>query len=255
MTGVTTSGIAVNAADPRTTAVSPTAVHTTAQPGRQAKTSALRRTSQVVLVGGTVLAVAAAFGPAWLVRIGVGVAVAAAILACVFAWREMSSARRQHAKDTLRASQQHGHALREERTRNGEVVDTLTRRMTEAGKVISGQQVVIGTLRTEVSGLRGDQVHLKSEIAQRDTVIGSLRDTVRSRDAELAALRDAEWGGEEASISHMPRRVLAEHESTWTEVPGADELWTDGSHPTVVDLQMLDTAMVLPNYEVDRRVG
>ena len=38
-------------------------------------------------------------------------------------------------------------------------------------------------------------------------------------------------------------------------MPTADELWADGSHPTVVDLKMIDTAMVLPNYEADRRVG
>ena len=36
----------------------------------------------------------AAFGPAWVVRIGVAIAVVAAVLACAFAWRELFSARR-----------------------------------------------------------------------------------------------------------------------------------------------------------------
>ena len=64
-------------------------------------------------------------------------------------------------------------------------------------------------------------------------MISSLRETVRAREAELITLRDET----ESDVHHMPRRVLAEHESVWDEIPGADELWTDGSHPTVVDLR------------------
>ena len=82
-------------------------------------------------------------------------------------------------------------------------------------------------------------------------MISSLRETVRAREAELITLRDET----ESDVHHMPRRVLAEHESVWDEIPGADELWTDGSHPTVVDLRMIDMAMVLPNYEVDRKLA
>ncbi|HEY5820929.1 MAG TPA: hypothetical protein VIT20_03060 [Propionibacteriaceae bacterium] len=226
-----------------------------ATPHRQAKTSPLRRTSEIVLVAGTVIAVAAAFGPTWLVRVGVVVAVAAAVVACVFAWRELFFVRRKHAKDMLEASQQHGKVLHEERTRTGAVVDTLTKRVKDAGVVIDGQRVVIATLRTEISGLNGDRAYLRSEIEHRETVITSLRETVRSREAELIALHDEGGQGGEASVHHMPRRVLAEHESAWEDVPNADELWSDGSHPTVVDMKLIDTAMVLPNYEVDRLVG
>lgn len=247
---MTTSSIAGPAAGPRATGA----------PARQATASRLRRTSQVVLVLGTVLAVGAAFGPAWLARVGVGVAVAAAVVACLFAWREVFGARRQHAQEVLRASQRHGQALREERTRNAGVVDILTRRAGEAGLVIEGQRTVIVTLRAEVAGLHAEQEGLLTQLAQRDTTITSLRRTVGARQAELAALRDAvaaadSDAGSGAAVRHMPRRALAEHESTWSEVPGADEVWRDGSHPSVVDLRMLDTAMVLPNYEADRRVG
>lgn len=198
------------------------------------------------------LAVAAAFGPSWLARIGVGIAVTAAVLACVFAWRELFQARRGHARELLSASQQHGRSLCEERTRNGEVVDTLVRRVAEAGTVVEGQRVVIATLQSEISGLHGEQVNLKNEIAERDTVIGSLRDTVQSRETELRALREE---GEETSVRHLPRRVLGAQESAESEVPVDKELWGDSSASSVVDLKMLDTAMVLPNYEVDRRVG
>ena len=83
-------------------------------------------------------------------------------------------------------------------------------------------------------------------MTHRETVITALRETVRAREAELISLRDED----DCEVHHMPRRVLAEHESAWDEIPGVDELWTDGSHPTVVDLKMIETAMVLPNYEV-----
>jgi len=249
---VSTSESAAPAARPPATAV-----------GRKAQPSNLRRASGIVLVAGTVLAVGAAFGPTWLVRIGVGVAVAAAVIACALAWKEIFTGRRQHALQTLEASQRHGATLREERTRNGAVVDTLTRRVSDAGAVITGQQAVIVDLRTEVAGLRTEHedlqtqhAGLQTQLVERDTMITSMRRTVGTQQAELAALRPAEADGETgADVRHMPRRVLAEHESTWGEVPDADELWRDGSHPTVVDLRVVDTAMVLPNYEVDRRVG
>ena len=38
-------------------------------------------------------------------------------------------------------------------------------------------------------------------------------------------------------------------------MPEPDDLWTDGTHPTVVDLKMIEMAMVLPNYEADRQLA
>lgn len=240
---------------------------------RRAETSRLRRATQLVLVSGTVLAVAAAFGPLWLVRVGVVVAVAAGVLACALAWRELFWERRQHARAVLRASREHRAAMTEERTRNAIVVDTLTERVQSAGMVIAGQRVSIGQLRSEVSSLHGERTRLLGEVQQRDGVIIALRTTVQAREAELDALLHA---ADDAEVHHMPRRVLTEHESSWGDLPAAGELWSDGSHPAVVDLKTVDprtlddaqapgargldartvaTAMVLPNYEDDRQVG
>lgn len=218
---------------------------------RQAKPTTLRRASEIVLVSGTVLAVIAAFGPGWSVRVGIGVSVAAAVLACAFAWRELSSARRGHAKAMLSALQEHGRQLTEERTRNAAVVDTLSGRIADARTVIEKLRVMVAELKMQVSGLRGDTVYLAGEVGHRENVISALRDTVRAREAELISLRDED----DCDVHHMPRRVLAEHESKWDDIPGVDELWGDGSHPTVFDLKMIDTAMAMPNYEVDRQVS
>ena len=107
---------------------------------------------------GTVLAVIAAFGPGWSVRLGVAVAVAAAVMACAFAWRELRTARRGHAKAMLAALQDHGRQLTEERTRNAAVVDTLSGRIADARAVIEKLRVMVAELKMQVSGLRGDTV-------------------------------------------------------------------------------------------------
>ena len=218
---------------------------------RQAKPTSLRRASEIVLVSGTVLAVIAAFGPSWSVRVGIGLSVAAAVTACVFAWREFRTARREHAKAMLAALQEHGRQLTEERTRNGAVVDTLSGRIVDARTVIEKQRVVVAELKMQVSGLRGDTAYLAGEVSHRENVISALRETVRAREAELISLRDED----DCEVHHMPRRVLAEHESKWDDIPGVDELWGDGNHPTVFDLKVIDSAMAMPNYEVDRQVS
>lgn len=66
------------------------------------------------------------------------------------------------------------------------------------------------------------------------------------------ALRE---GGHDAEIHALPRRVLVDHAPVGDAFPVADERWSDGSHPTVVELVRIDTAMVLPNYEEDRRLA
>ena len=197
------------------------------------------------------MAVIAAFGPGWSVRLGVAVALAAAIMACTFAWRELWVTRRRHAKAMLAAVQDHGRQLTEERTRNAAVVEALSNRIADARTVIEKLRVMVAELKMQVSALRGDTVFLTGEVSHRETVITALRETVRAREAELISLRD----DADFEVHHMPRRVLAEHESVWDEIPGVDELWSNGSHPTVVDLKTIDTAMVLPNYEVDRKLA
>ncbi len=227
------------------------AARTTRTARRKEATSRFRRVSEIVLVTGTVLGVAAAFGPGWAVRAGVGVAVVAAVVACAFAWRELFVVRRQHARAMLEATVEHGRRLSEERARSGAVIETLRRRLSDAAELLDQQRVIIAELTLKIAGLRGDRAHLRHEVDHREVVIESLRETVRARESELEALRVAE---PDAEVHSLPRRMRTEPESEWDAL-GAGNRWADGSHPTVVDLATLDTAMVLPNYEADRQVG
>jgi regulator of replication initiation timing len=236
----------------------------------KAQPSPLRRTSLIVLVAGTVLALAAALGPVWLTRVGVVLAVATGVVACVYAWREIRQNRREHALQMLEATRRHGRALTDERSHNASVVDVLANRAGAAQAeverqrlTINGLQVQISTVRSTVSTLRGeismlqgevstlrvDNAHLRSELADRGLTIGSLQETVRAREAELAELlKDAA----DAEVHGLPRRVFAEHEAdtAWLE---DDQRSGDRDHLTVVDLRTLETAMILPNYEGDRK--
>lgn len=224
---------------------------------RQARPSKLRRTSEIVLVTGTVLAVAAAFGPGWSARAGIAIAVASAIAACVFAWRELFAVERAHARTMLQTSQRHGQQLREEREHNSSVVGALSERVREATATVASQHQTIASLRHEVFELEGDRTRLRGELQRRDGMIGSLRSTVRAQDTTIRGLEDrlrdeaaARAGVDEtapaAEVHHMPRRVRSELEAA---EPAAEP----------VDLLTLGTAFaaaaVLPNYEEDRRLA
>jgi len=148
----------------------------------------------------------------------------------------------------LKLTREHGEALTEERTRNAEVVDTLSWRFRDAGKVIEKQRVTIALQRQQVSRLTEDRVFLMGEVEYRDKVISGLRETVRDREAELIALRDEP----EAEVHHMPRRVLAEHETIWQELNAADGTAAEASS-AVVDIKVIET--VKPNYEAERQLA
>lgn len=224
-----------------TTAVSATAA-------RSASTSRLRRASEVVLVAGTVLAVLAAFGPTWVTRAGVGVAVAAAVVGCVCAWRELFNTERRHARATLESSQRHGTQLREERRRNAEVVDTLTDRVRETAAVVDVHRVTIAGLRNDIDTLEGDRATLRTAVADRDRSLGSLRTTVQKQERHISHLESqlAELErrpDDAAEVHHMPRRH---------QMPGGSE----HEDSAVLDLRTLETLRaILPNYEEDRRFG
>jgi hypothetical protein len=161
------------------------------------------------------------------------VAIVAALVACAFAWRDLNAARHAHGKAMLQASREHGARMSEERIRNAAVVDALSLRIADAGKVIERQRTRIAQQRLEISSLNQDRADLKDAIAYRDDVILALRDAIREQEAAVVA--PLEESG--AEVHHMPRRILTGHDFVWQELSAEDEI----------------TEMVLPDYEVDRQ--
>jgi hypothetical protein len=208
-----------------------TTVTSQATASRRLKPSALQRISEVVLIAGTVGAVAAASGPLWMVRIGVAAAITAALVACAFAWRDLNAARHAHAQAMLQAAREHGARMSEERGRNAAVVDALSMRIADAGKVIERQRTRLAQQRLEMSSLNEERAYLRGEIDYRDKASTALRETVPNQEAELITSSDQS----EAEVHHMPRRILVGHDFVWQELSADDEL------------------VVLPNYEADRQ--
>ncbi|GAB2590041.1 hypothetical protein [Microlunatus antarcticus] len=200
------------------------------------------RTTQTVLVVGSVLALAATLGPVWLVRAGVVVAVVTCIATCLLAWRELADARRRHAHRLLVADRRHGDALRTERTRNAEVVDALGERLSSTGMVVVGQRATITHLRGEVGVLTTERDALQEQVAERDGLIGLFRASLRDQEAALLAVR--------AQQSELAAQISAQADAEVHALPRRTRP-VDEHH--VIDAEMAELAMVLPNYETTRR--
>jgi hypothetical protein len=208
-------------------------------PSRRAATSSLRRAGTIVLIIGSVISLISAFGPAWATRIGLAVAVAAAIMACTLAWRELAQARHEHAKQLLNLDRQHGRQLSEERRRNADVVSVLTSRISDRAVVIETQKLAIAQLKAELYSVRKENVSLSADLRQRNARIDVLETTVRSREAELMVLLA---DGNDAEVHALPRRALADHG------PALDSAAVGHNGAGVVDLAMVEVK-VLPNFE------
>jgi hypothetical protein len=222
-----------------------------------------------VLVLGTVASIACAFGPLWVVRLGLLPALAAALVSCLLAWREIGLERRAHAAAMLAASRRHGTQLTEERRRNAAVVDTFSRRLQASLTVASSREATILRLHREiqrlagdVDGLRGANSRLTRDRNFRDLTIGELRDAVAQLEAELLAARtanatgtadetvpndaDREETGEVHAFPRRPRRPLRAGSGAEVDASGEQR-----------DLEFLaaQTVIAMPNYEDDRRFG
>lgn len=241
----------------------------------------LVRASRIVLIVGAVLCAAAAFGPVWVVRAGVVLAIATAVVSVALALRQITAIRRENAARLLKMTKDHGAALSSERTRNAEVVQVLTDRVQDSQQQSAKQRIRIGQLNAKVTELTGDNATLRSDLKSRDITIAGLRETVRSRNTEIQLLRaDLDLEAIDATVSDvhaLPRHVSrpangpsgpeSESETARTEtgriqtataggsvgssVAGGGELWTDADHPTVVDMRAV--AIGKPNLEVEQR--
>lgn len=204
-----------------------------------------RRRAQSVLGAGAVLAVAAAFGPTWAIRVGVGIAIVAGVLAAVFLWRQVRAERQRRVAEASAQAKSHGAVLSAERSQHISVLssmetynDAAAERVRDLGSVIDDLQAQLTAQHLELSGLRGNNAALKARIAKLEAELAARVAELREREAELEA-REAELRtvkGADAELVTLPRRMGT---SDWDTLPSAQDIWHEGDHPTVVDLQTL----------------
>ena len=186
---------------------------------RVAKKSSERNLALTILVVGTLAAIASLFGGIWLVRAGAVVAVAMALIAVALAWREMErertahqvEVRRQVALRVAQASRHHDDSMA--------MLDRFNSRVANLKSVITTLRRQLGATTSELSGMRGNSVWLRGEIAERQSRIDAL--TIRL--AELESQKSA-------NVIALPRHGMASQD------PRAEDLWADDEHPTMVDL-------------------
>lgn len=204
-----------------------------------------RRLAQLVLGAGAVLAVAAAFGPIWVIRVGIGIAIVAGVLAAILLWRQVRTERQRRAAEATAQAKSHGVVLSAERTQHISVLSSMETyneaaadRVRDLGEVINDLQAQLTTQQLELSGLRGNNAALKARIAKLEAELAARIAELRTREAEIEA-REAELRaliGEDAELVTLPRRMGT---SDWDALPSAKDIWNEGDFPTVVDLQTL----------------
>ena len=157
----------------------------------------------------------------------------------LLAWRELAEARRRHAQRLLAVDRRHGDTLRTERTRNTEVVDALERappqhrhgRRRASAATIAQLRGEVGVLTTERDGLR-------EQVAERDSLIGLFRASLREQEVALLAVR--------AQQAELAQQISAAADAEVHALPRRPRRRGRGH---VLDPQMAELAMVLPNYE------
>jgi len=246
----------------------------------RAEISTLRRWSRIVLVFGTVASLGCVFGPLWVVRLGLIPALAAALVSCLLAWREIDLERRAHAAAMLAASRRHGAQLSEERRHNAVVVDTVSRRLQASSTLASSREATITRLYGEirrlqgdVNGLRGANARLTRDRNFRDLTIRELRQTVARLEAELLAARtgDANDAEDVTTEDVTTEDVTPADVTTEDMMPAEGEVHAfprrplrddAGREPGSVagerrdrEFLVTQTVIAMPNYEDDRRFG
>ncbi|MGY4718671.1 intermediate filament family protein [Naumannella cuiyingiana] len=209
---------------------------------RNSAPAAIRWTALVVLAAGAILAAVAAIGEVWVVRAGVAIAIIAGAAALWLAARQARAALKRSADASREAIRTEVAARSAERKDAREVLDTMSAYNDElaasndrledqrrrAHQEITGLKRRIGSLQSEVSGLRGNNTALKIELADRIANLEALQDALVAKEAELAEMRGEEPGPAGA--------VLAIAAAPATDEDGDEE------HPTVANMAAVKDA-------------
>lgn len=203
-----------------------------------------RRATLYILIAVTIVAVICAFGPLWMVRVGLGVALLGAATSVWYAFKEINRLEVLHRTELKAVRDQAVLAARAHHDESMELIETFTSRYKAHGQQLSALRGELASRQQELSTLRGNVISATAEADRRGERITELEAQLAERQAELEALEvkltelAAEHDGE---LVTLPRRVVSRKAADAARaVPTAAELWSDGNHPTVVDLALLN---------------
>ena len=198
----------------------------------------------------TVIGLVCAFGPIWMVRAGLFVSILGAAASVWFAFREISRLEVLHRTELKTSREAASLAAHAHHVEAMGMIDNFTARYRSHGEQLAQLRGELSTRQQELSTLRGNLVSVRAESDRRGGRISELEEQLVTRQAEIQAFEAqmAELAEVAPEIVTLPRRS-ALHTVMSGGVPTAAELWSDGNHPTVVDLAQLR----LPVYEERQR--
>lgn len=198
---------------------------------------------QAVLVAGSILALASTLGPIWVVRAGVVVAIAGAALAIMFAIREMTRMRKSHSTEVRTITDRARQTAKAHHDESMQIIDTFTVLHKALNVELDSVRGDLSSARDELSTLRGTLSSVSTESATRAERITELESVVAEREGTYAALlaehdrlreKLAEFDEPSAEIVTWPRYGAASKRRN-DLLPSAEELWTGGAEPVLVD--------------------
>lgn len=154
-----------------------------------------RTATFVILCVGTVAAVACAFGPSWMIRVGVGVALATAFTSVFTTWRQMDKMVKAHLAEIRSLQEQARADLREaNKAHHSETMAMITR--FNERKAAFRQQ--IAAAEAEIAELRTGLAAATLDAETKQTRISALNKIVSDLEKQLA---------DDESVLNLPRRA------------------------------------------------
>lgn len=150
--------------------------------------SAPSRTSTMILLClGTVAALGCAFGPAWLVRVGLGVALVTAFASVWTTWRQMDRLVSEHLAHVKALEAAAREEMREaKRAHHAEIMSIIERFNSRKAEY----RAEIDAARAEIEGLRAGLASANLDNEAKQTRISALNKLVSTLEQELAQVDD-----------------------------------------------------------------
>lgn len=207
------------------------------------RSSSERRGTLLALVAATVIGVVCAFGPIWMVRAGVLVSLLGAGIAVYYAFREISRLEALHRTELKAVRDQATLVARAHHEEAMGLIEVFAARSRAHGEQLEALRRELADRQQELSTLRGNVVSVRAESDRRADRIAELELELVALEESLAAEEAASEQTEDEALVTLPRRVVAAKVAD-RGLPTAAELWSDGNHPTVVDLALLNLPLV-----------
>lgn len=208
-----------------------------------------RRTLVGVVAGGSLGALAFALGDATLARIGVGIAVATAVVAAVLGLRFLAEVAREHRSLIGEVHHLHTNELRAQTQRHHDESMATIERFVARNRI---NQQTIDALRSDLvstvaalSRLQVKVARTQAEATLLSSRIEELERAVALREQQILTVMEGDEASEGAELFLLPRRAQFSRRG---ELPSAFEIWAFGANPVDVDVDMLPIVIDAPHH-------